>query len=82
MKPWEETWTADENGYLRNSNGDCIFIGDAQGDGCAIRPARAKLAAHAPAMARMLLRFLEDDYDAPTDGGRVELLLRAAGVIS
>lgn len=79
MKAHEETWRADDQGYLRNEKGDCIFIGDAMGDGLA-EPARAKLAAQAPAMAREL-RGLYNLEGKPIPFERITQILRDAGVL-
>lgn len=80
MKVWEETWTADERGYLRDATGCCIFIGDSMGDGAAIPQERAKLAAKAPEMARWIMEMLDEgkSYERQCAGRQ---LLRDAGVI-
>lgn len=58
MKPWEETWQV-VGGDVVTSDGACVFERN-----CTGRDARAKLAAAAPAMARLLLEL--------QSGGEVE----------
>lgn len=63
MKPWEETWTSDGESIRRV--GDGHFRLDAVGVG-AESEARAKLAAAAPEMARLLLELeaVSDYYES------------------
>lgn len=79
MKPWEETWEADED-MPDVRNGDALVL-RALGDGS---EDRAKLAAAAPEMARLLLKHqwdtnnvcpecrgarVDDDDEQPLPGG-------------
>lgn len=70
MKPWEETWRPSMS-HPEDIVGDCdatggmyLFEGDNQDDPPG-RYARAKLAAAAPEMARMLLRIVDNEAECP-----------------
>ena len=75
MKPLDETWTANEYGRVQLAGGGEI-LGDAYTDQPEMT--RARLAAQAPAMARMLARWLEE---GDMDPDAVREALRAAGVV-
>ena len=91
IKPWDETWWADTEGnpgeiYAREFRGRVaeFWFG---GEG-ASGSDRALLAAQAPAMARVLLRII-DQLTNPNpsismlkaDAGAAERILHAAGVL-
>lgn len=89
MSPHEETWTVRENsdGQVFVMCGEQV-IGEVDGDFPEPATCRAKLAAQAPAMARALLRVIEDERRELSSGGRtflqagdLEQILREAGVI-
>lgn len=81
MKPWEETWDAVLTiaVRIRHPNGDLRWT-----EGGESQLMRAKLAAQAPAMARLLLQFTGNDGRqeySPPDQDAVVAILRDAGVI-
>lgn len=64
MKPWEETWVpTDENVTMLGHAGDqfVVFVSPDEDD--ANSSARAKLAASAPRMARLLLKLEWGEMD-------------------
>lgn len=99
MKPWEETWTDQrfvielgDTGRRIGTFDDDLALGIEEADPNRDR-ARARLAAQAPAMARLLLDLAhhsDDDCCLRCDHGRgmphaddcsIGVVLRAAGVI-
>ncbi len=80
MKPWEETWKVGE----QPSEKDWVYFGD--GSSVSFEAfnseedeARARLAAQAPAMARLLLECLEEFDVCSRD--EIREVLQAAGMI-
>ena len=89
MKPHEETWEADEQGVRIVGQAEW-FLGPVDGnDVCAERApclSRAKLAAQAPAMARVMLRLasigcLGRAHGCECINCRSHVILHDAGVI-
>lgn len=95
MKPWEETWDITQYGGLGSSEGQPHrwIAGFVQSSGTAIKPteedlARARLAAAAPDLVRVLLRMKSDmggcswcgQWSACLDDCQVDAALRKAGV--
>lgn len=78
MKPWEESWIADHAGVtvIAESSGFLALDSHSDGDG----PGRAKLAAQAPTMARLLLAILAKQ-NSQTDLNEIRATLCAAGVL-
>lgn len=79
MKPHEETWNFDEPARVRIGEDD---IGEFETGDYDHADARAKLAAQAPAMARLLLDMHErGSFDGCHDDRAVAAVLKAAGVL-
>lgn len=81
MKPWEETWVVKVIGapamptqqlFVQQPNGSVTPFDGAE---------RMRLAAQAPAMARLLLSYLEQGDPSDKDKA-AEAILRTAGVLS
>lgn len=91
MKTHEETWTEDPDDSTMIKTGDGAGSADFDEparDNADVEPsierrqARAKLAAQAPAMARLLLEMHErGSFDGCHDESAVDAVLRAAGVL-
>lgn len=91
MKPWEETWAVVETVVSRDDGQWLARFSPSPGVSPDFEAARARMAAQAPEMARMLLRL----QHAPENGGacawcgcmdcypdcELGAVLRAAGVV-
>lgn len=81
MKPWEETWVA-EYASVRDVRDRRVLLADWRGTGDLDNQDEvARLAAQAPAMARLLLRQYEDNKSRCEPDCALVAVLRAAGVL-
>lgn len=85
MKTYEETWTVGTCGNpTHRAESLCYSLRDGNGDGLKLTPERMRLAAQAPAMARLLRAVLGHEIDSEDliDRAKLYAVLRDAGVIS
>jgi hypothetical protein len=77
MKPWEEEWYVDNGVIRRNRQPDEIgkqYVGEG------MSPERARLAAQAPKMARLLCAIYENGPECDPDYDLIWTILHDAGV--